>query len=74
MRSPAERRGETKAETIKEQQLKLPILRNRSNCQRDIRAKNIVIMEKDLLTMPKEEIMKNRVDLTITGGKIVYKR
>ena len=26
MRSPAERRGETKAETIKEQQLKLPIL------------------------------------------------
>ena len=27
LRSPAERRGETKAETIKEQQLKLPILR-----------------------------------------------
>lgn len=35
---------------------------------------DIVIMEKDLLTMPKEEIMKNRVDYTITGGKVVYKR
>jgi predicted amidohydrolase YtcJ len=35
---------------------------------------DIVIMEKDLMTMPASEIMKNRVDFTITGGKIVYKR
>jgi hypothetical protein len=35
---------------------------------------DLVIFEKDLLTMPKEEIMKNRVDFTIVGGKAVYKR
>jgi predicted amidohydrolase YtcJ len=35
---------------------------------------DIVIFEKDLLTMPKDEIMKNRVDLTIVGGKVVYRR
>jgi len=35
---------------------------------------DLVILEKDLLTMPKEEIMKNRVDYTIVGGKIVYQR
>jgi predicted amidohydrolase YtcJ len=35
---------------------------------------DVVILEKDLLTMPKEEIMKNHVDYTITGGKVVFKR
>jgi predicted amidohydrolase YtcJ len=35
---------------------------------------DLVIMEKDLLTMPVSEIMKNRIDFTITGGKIVYQR
>ncbi len=35
---------------------------------------DVVIFEKDLMTMPKEEIMNNRVDVTIVGGKIVYKR
>jgi predicted amidohydrolase YtcJ len=35
---------------------------------------DIVIFEKDVLTTPKEEIMKNRVDFTIVGGKVVYKR
>lgn len=35
---------------------------------------DLVILEKDLLTMPKEEIMKNRVDYTVAGGKVVYKR
>lgn len=33
---------------------------------------DIVITNKDLLTIPEDEIMKTRVDYTITGGKIVY--
>jgi hypothetical protein len=35
---------------------------------------DLVIMEKDLLTMPSGEIMKNRVDVTIVGGKVIYRR
>jgi predicted amidohydrolase YtcJ len=35
---------------------------------------DILILEKDLMTMPKEEIMKNRVDFTIAGGKVVCQR
>ncbi len=35
---------------------------------------DVVMFEKDLMTMPTEEIMKNRVDYTIVGGKVVYKR
>lgn len=33
---------------------------------------DIVILEKDLLTIPEEEIMRTRVDYTITGGRVVY--
>ena len=33
---------------------------------------DIVITDKDLLTIPEGEIMKTKVDYTITGGKIVY--
>lgn len=33
---------------------------------------DIVITDKDLLTIPEEEIMKTKVDYTITGGKVVY--
>jgi predicted amidohydrolase YtcJ len=33
---------------------------------------DIVIVDKDLLTIPESEIMKTRVDYTITGGKVVY--
>jgi predicted amidohydrolase YtcJ len=33
---------------------------------------DIVITNKDLLTIPENEIMKTRVDYTITGGKVVY--
>ena len=33
---------------------------------------DIAITDKDLLTIPETEIMKTRVDYTITGGKIVY--
>jgi predicted amidohydrolase YtcJ len=33
---------------------------------------DIVITDKDLLSIPENEIMKTRVDYTITGGKVVY--
>jgi predicted amidohydrolase YtcJ len=33
---------------------------------------DIVIVDRDLLTMPENEIMKTKVDYTIVGGKIVY--
>ena len=33
---------------------------------------DIVITDKDLLTIPETEIMRTRVDYTITGGKVVY--
>ena len=33
---------------------------------------DIVITDKDLLKIPETEIMKTRVDYTITGGKVVY--
>jgi predicted amidohydrolase YtcJ len=33
---------------------------------------DIVILDRDLMTIPENEIMKTRVDYTITGGKIVY--
>jgi hypothetical protein len=33
---------------------------------------DIVIVDKDLLTIPEDQIMKTKVDYTITGGKIVY--
>jgi predicted amidohydrolase YtcJ len=35
---------------------------------------DIVIVDKDLLTIPENEIMKTKVDYTIIGGKIVYLR
>jgi predicted amidohydrolase YtcJ len=35
---------------------------------------DIVILDKDLFSIPESEIMKTKVDYTITGGKIVYKR
>jgi predicted amidohydrolase YtcJ len=33
---------------------------------------DIVITDKDLLTIPENEIMKTKVDYTIIGGKVVY--
>ena len=33
---------------------------------------DIVITDKDLLTIPENEIMKTKVVYTITGGKVVY--
>ncbi|MBG0859953.1 MAG: amidohydrolase [Bacteroidales bacterium] len=33
---------------------------------------DIVIVDRDLLTIPESDIMKTRVDYTITGGKVVY--
>ena len=34
---------------------------------------DIVITDKDLLTIPENEIMKTKIVYTITGGKVVYK-
>jgi predicted amidohydrolase YtcJ len=34
---------------------------------------DIVITDKDLLLIPETEIMKTKVDYTITGGKVVYR-
>jgi predicted amidohydrolase YtcJ len=34
---------------------------------------DIVIVDKDLLTIPENEIMTTKVDYTIVGGKVVYK-
>jgi predicted amidohydrolase YtcJ len=34
---------------------------------------DIVITSRDLLTIPENEIMKTKIDYTITGGKVVYK-
>jgi predicted amidohydrolase YtcJ len=33
---------------------------------------DIVIVDKDLLTVPENQIMSTRVDFTIVGGRIVY--
>jgi len=33
---------------------------------------DIVIVDKDLLTIPEDQIMKTKVDYTILGGKVVY--
>ncbi|MFC1477571.1 amidohydrolase [candidate division KSB1 bacterium] len=35
---------------------------------------DLLIFERDLMTMPHDEIMSNRVDYTIVGGKVVFKR
>ena len=35
---------------------------------------DMVIYDKDLMTILPEEIMKGMVDYTIVGGKVVYKR
>jgi len=35
---------------------------------------DIVIFNNDLMTIPHDQIMTSKVDLTIVGGKIVYKR
>jgi predicted amidohydrolase YtcJ len=35
---------------------------------------DVVITEKDLFTIPETEIMKTKVDYTITGGRVVFER
>ncbi|HLP73431.1 MAG TPA: amidohydrolase [Bacteroidales bacterium] len=35
---------------------------------------DIVITDKDLFTIPENEIMKTKIDYTIVGGKVVYKK
>ena len=35
---------------------------------------DLVIMQDDLMTLPEDQIMKNKVDYTIVGGKVIYHR
>ena len=35
---------------------------------------DVVIVNQDLMTIPEEEIMKTKVDVTIVGGKVVFER
>ncbi len=35
---------------------------------------DMVIVDKDLLTIPEDQVMKTEVDYTIVGGKVVYER
>lgn len=35
---------------------------------------DVVVLDQDLLTIPESEIMKTKVDFTIVGGKIVFRR
>jgi predicted amidohydrolase YtcJ len=35
---------------------------------------DLVVLSQDLLTIPAEEILKTKVDLTIVGGKVAYER
>ena len=35
---------------------------------------DIVIVNHDLLSLPEDQIMKTKVDMTIVGGEVVYKR
>jgi hypothetical protein len=35
---------------------------------------DVVIVSQDLMTIPEEDIMKTKIDYTIVGGKVVFKR
>jgi predicted amidohydrolase YtcJ len=35
---------------------------------------DVVVLSKDILTVPDDEILQTRVDLTIVGGKVAYRR
>lgn len=35
---------------------------------------DVVVLDQDLFSIPEEEIMKTKVDITIVGGKVVYER
>jgi predicted amidohydrolase YtcJ len=35
---------------------------------------DIVVLSKDILTIPADEILKTRVDLTVVGGRVAYER
>jgi predicted amidohydrolase YtcJ len=34
----------------------------------------VVVLSKDIMTAPEEEIPAARVDMTIVGGKVLYER
>jgi predicted amidohydrolase YtcJ len=35
---------------------------------------DMVVLDQDLMTIPEDQIMKTRVDVTVVGGKVVYER
>jgi predicted amidohydrolase YtcJ len=35
---------------------------------------DMVIFNQDLMTIPHDQIMKSKVDITIVGGKVVFQR
>jgi hypothetical protein len=35
---------------------------------------DLIVLSADLLTVPVEQILKTRVDLTVLGGRVVYER
>lgn len=35
---------------------------------------DVIIFDKDLLTIPFDQIMSTKVDYTIVGGKVIYQR
>jgi hypothetical protein len=47
-------------------------MENRKGIIKEEYLADIVITDKDLLTIPETEIMKTKVDYTIVGGKVVY--
>jgi len=49
-------------------------MENRKGMIKDNFLADMVILDQDLMIIPPEEIMQTKVDYTIVGGKVVYKR
>ena len=47
---------------------------NRTGSLAPFKFADIVVLSKDIMTIPEDEIPSARVDYTIIGGKIVYRR
>jgi predicted amidohydrolase YtcJ len=47
-------------------------MENRKGMIRNGFLADIVILDSDIMTIPENEIMKTKIDYTITGGKVVY--
>jgi predicted amidohydrolase YtcJ len=49
-------------------------MENRKGMIREGYLGDVVIFHEDLMTLPPDEIMSAKVDYTIVGGKVVYRR